>query len=218
MRSVTAAILALASATLVLAPPARAQTAPAPANAAAPASGRCEPREANLGGVGRASVVAFTGPVLGAPVCATVANLSFDGFTARVASAPAPDALVVAALSGGGAVALTFDGAALTDAGPYVVAPGGVIPSFGGDISETPRVVLAYAGQRVLVIGTSPVALVDLARVLRVQSSLFGADAVERAVLLASGADAALSLNSAAGVLGATTVSTPRMLLLIKRG
>ncbi|HEY0394959.1 MAG TPA: hypothetical protein VGD01_10750 [Candidatus Elarobacter sp.] len=220
MRSLTVAMLALASTTVVLAPPARAQPAPAPgvASPAAAASGRCEPREANLGGVGRASVVAFTGPVLGAPVCATVANLSFDGFTARVASAAAPDALVVAALSGGGTVALALEGASLGDAGPYVVAPGGVIPSFGGDISEAPRVVLAYAGQRVLVIGTTPVALVDLARVLRAQSSLFGADAVERAVLLASGNDAALSLNSAGGVLGATTVSTPRVLLLIKRG
>jgi hypothetical protein len=202
-------VLAFVSVLQALAPPAGAQVAPSP---------RCEPREANLGGVGRANVVAFTGPVLGAPVCATVANLSFDGFVARVANAPSSDALVVAALSGGGSVSLALDGATVADAGPYVVAPGGVIPSFNGDIAEAPRVVLAYAGQRVLVIGTSPVALVDLARVLRAQPALFGADAVERAVLLASGSDAALSLNTADGVLGAPAVSTPKVLLLMKRG
>jgi hypothetical protein len=78
--------------------------------------------------------------------------------------------------------------------------------------------VLAYAGQRVLVIGTSPVALVDLARALRAQSSLFGTDAVERAIVLASGPNAALSLHTADGVFGAPAVSTLKVLLLIKRG
>jgi hypothetical protein len=208
MRLVTAAA---AGFLIAFVTPVSAQTAPAPAPA-------CEVRQANLGGIGRASVVAFTGPVLGAPVCATVANLSIDAFAARIAEAPSPDALVVAALTNGGGIALPLEGATATDLGPYVVAPGGVIPSFNGDIAEAPRVVLAYAGQRVLVIGTSPVALVDLARVLRAQSSLFGTDAVERAIVLASGPNAALSLNTADGVFGASSISTPKVLLLIKRG
>ncbi|HZW54223.1 MAG TPA: hypothetical protein VFF00_09320 [Candidatus Elarobacter sp.] len=193
-------------------------SAPALGQNAPPAGPPCAARQANLGGIGRASVVAFTGPVFGAPVCATVANLSIDAFAARIAGAPSSDALVAAALTNGGSITLPLEGATMSDLGPYVVAPGGVIPSFGGDTSEAPRVVLAYAGQRVLVIGTSPVALVDLARVLRVQSSLFGTDAVERAIVLASGPDAAIMLNTADGVFGATSIATPRMLLLIKRG
>ena len=84
-----------------------------------------------------------------------------------------------------------------------MVAPGGVIPSFGADTAEAPRVVLAFAGQRVLLIGTTPVALVDLAQELRSQPDLFGADAIERAVILASGPDAALSLRSDDGNFGA---------------
>jgi hypothetical protein len=191
--------------------PATAQSAAAPAPA-------CPAREANLGGIGRASVVAFTGPVFGAPVCATVANLAIDGFSARVADAPPSGALVTAALgSGGGNVTIPVGDLSLTGVGPYVVAPGGVIEGFGGDTSEAPRVVLAYAGQRVLVIGTSPVALLDLARVLRTQPALFGTDAVERAVLLASGPSAAISLNTSDGVFGAAAVGTPRMLAIIKR-
>lgn len=163
-------------------------------------------------------MVAFTGPVFGAPVCARVANLAFDGFSARIADAPPPDALVVASLgNGAGDVTLPVGDLSLSGVGPYVVAPGGVVNGFGGDTSEAPRVVLAYAGQRVLVIGTSPVALLDLARVLRTQPALFGADAVERAVLLASGPNAAVSFNTADGVFGAPAVGTPRMLVLIKR-
>ncbi|HEY0613963.1 MAG TPA: hypothetical protein VGC96_04955 [Candidatus Elarobacter sp.] len=198
-------------------------TAPAGAQAAAgvPEPVRCVARESNLGGVGRASVVAFTGPVLGAPVCATVANLSFDAFTAALAPAGAPPpagVLVAAALSSAGAVTVSLEGATVTGVGPYVVAPGGVIPSFGGDIAEARRVVLAYAGQRVLVIGTSPVALIDLARVLRAQPALFGTDAVERAVLLASGPDAAISLTTADGTIGAASIATPRQVYFMKRG
>ena len=195
----------------LLAAPAGAQTVPSPAPS-------CAAREANLGGVGRASVVSFTGPVFGAPVCATVANLAIDGFSARVAEAPPSDALVTAALgNGGGDVTLPLEGVTLTGVGPYVVAPGGLINGFGADTSEAPRVVLAYAGERVLVIGTSAVALLDLARILRTQPALFGTDAVERAVLLASGPGAAISLNTADGVFGATAVKTPRMLVFIKR-
>jgi hypothetical protein len=179
----------------------------------------CAPRAANLGGIGRASVVAFTGPVFGAPVCATVANLAFDGFSARVTDAPPGDALVTAALgSGGGDVTLPLGDLTLTGVGPYVVAPGGVVNGFGGDTSEAQRVVLAYAGQRVLVIGTSPVALLDLARILRTQPALFGSDAVERAVLLASGPAATVSLSTSDGLFGVVPTGTPRTLVFIKRG
>jgi hypothetical protein len=206
-------IASLAIAVLVVAlgaPPAYAQTA-TPAAA-------CERREATLGGIGRASVFAFTGPVFGGRVCATVANLSIDGFTARLADATSSDALVAAAVTAGGDVTLPLEGATVTGIGPYVVAPGGVFPSFGGDTSEVPRVVLAYAGQRVLVIGTTAVALVDLARILRTEPDLFGADAVERAVVLASGPQAALSLRTGSGIYGAAAIASPRVLLLIKRG
>lgn len=204
--AIVAATLALS---LAAAPPALAQSAPA-----AP----CTARAANLGGIGRATVVAFTSPVFGARVCAVVANIAIDGFSARLADAPASDALVSAAVSGGGQVTLPLDGATLTGVGPYVVEPGGVFPSFAGDISESPRVVFAYAGQRVLVIGTTAIALVDLARVLRTEPDLFGADAVERAVVLASGPAAALVLNTADGPFGTPALAAPRLLLLIKRG
>lgn len=217
--------LTLAAAALALslssAAPAFAQTAPAqlPAQSGSPsAPSPCEPRQAALGGIGRAMVVAFTGPVLGARVCATVVNLAFDGFTARIADAPSSDAVVTAALTGGGDVSLALQGATVTGAGPYVVAPGGVLPSFGGDTSEAPRVVLAYAGQRVLVIATTAVSLVDLARSLRDHPGLFDADAVERAVVIASGPSAALSVRTADGTLGAPSVATPRTLVLLKRG
>jgi hypothetical protein len=214
MRSRHAAALALALAALLFRSPSSAVRAQP---AASPTS--CTSREANLGGIGRASVVAFTGPVFGAPVCATVANLAIDGFSARVADAPPSDALVTAGLgSGGGDVTLPLGDITLTGVGPYVVAPGGVVNGFGGDTAEAPRVVLAYAGQRVLVIGTSPVALLDLARILRTQPALFGSDAVERAVLLASGPSAAISLNTSDGIFGAASVGTPRTLVFIKRG
>jgi hypothetical protein len=204
--------LAISAAALVL-------SLAAPASAQNPAAPACAAREANLGGIGRASVVAFTGPVFGAPVCATVANLAFDGFSARIAATPSPDALVIASLgNGGGDVTLPVGDLSLSGVGPYVVAPGGVVNGFGGDTSEAPRVVLAYAGQRVLVIGTSPVALLDLARILRTQPALFGTDAVERAVLLASGPNAAVSLNTADGGFGVPAVGTPRLLIFIKRG
>jgi hypothetical protein len=195
-----------------------AQTSPPPAPSAAPgAASACVQKQALLGGIGRASVVAFTGPVLGAPVCATVANLAFDAFSARIAAAPSSDALVVAALTGGGGVTLPLEGATLTSAGPYVIAPGGTLPDFGGDVSEAPRVVIAYAGQRVLVIGTTPVALVDLARALRDHPGSFDADAIERAVVIASGPSAALSLSTADGTFGTVDITAPRLLLLVKR-
>lgn len=197
---------------LALGAPALAQTPPQAAGEPPP----CLERAANLGGIGRASVVAFTAPITGAPVCATVANLQIDAFTARVGDAPDPDALVSAAMTGGGDLTLPLDGATVTGVGPYVVAPGGVFPSFGGDFSEAPRVIFAYAGGRVLVIATSAVSLVDMARALRSNSSLFGTDAVERAIVIASGRSATLSLQTASGPFG-SPVGTPRILQLRKR-
>jgi hypothetical protein len=199
---------------LVLAPggPAFGQTAPP-----APDGTVCDARESNLGGIGRVTVFAFTGPVFGGRVCATVANLATDLITARVADAASADALVTASLTGGGDVTAPLGDASVTGAGPYVIAPGGVIPAFGADIAELPRVVLAYAGQRTFLIATTPVALVDLAKELRTQPGAFGADAFERAVILASGPAAALSLRTADGTVG-SNAGTPRVLLIIKRG
>jgi hypothetical protein len=208
MRNVIGAVMLA----LLLGTPAAAQTAP-PASA----SPACDTRETTLGGIGRVTVFAFTGPVFGGRVCATVANLASDLVTARIADAPSDDALATAALTGGGDVTAPLGDIAVTGAGPYVVAPGGVIPAFGADTAELPRVVLAYAGQRTFLIATSPVALVDLAKELRTQPGAFGADAFERAVILASGPNAALSLRTADSTVG-TNVGTPRMLLIIKRG
>ncbi len=184
----------------------------------APAAAACDARETTLGGIGRVTVFAFTGPVFGGRVCATVANLGSDQFTARVADASSDDALAIAALTGGGSITAPLGDAAVTGAGPYVVAPGGGFPSFGGDTAELPRVVLAYSGQRTFLIATTPVALVDLAKELRAQPGAFGADAFERAVIIASGPNAALSLRTADGTVGAPSVITPRLLLLMKRG
>jgi hypothetical protein len=184
----------------------------------APAVAACDARETTLGGIGRVTVFAFTGPVFGGRVCATVANLGSDQFTARVADASSDDALVVAALTGGGSITAPLGDAAVTGAGPYVVAPGGAFPSFGADTAELPRIVLAYSGQRTFLIATTPVALVDLAKELRAQPGAFGADAFERAVIIASGPHAALSLRTADGTVGAQSVITPRVLLLMKRG
>ena len=211
MRLVTAGL-----ALLLLAPAsALGQGSPAPEPAGAAA---CAPRRTIVGGIGLAEARAFTSPVFGARVCATVVNLANDLFTARIADAPSSEALVTAALTGGGDVTLPLEGATVSGAGPFVVAPGGIFPALGGDTSEVPRVILAYSGQRVLVIATTAVALVDLARVLRLQPALFGADAIERAVVLASGPAAAISVRGDDGILGAPNVTTPRLLLLIKRG
>jgi hypothetical protein len=177
----------------------------------------CDARESTLGGIGRVTVFAFTGPVFGGRVCATVANLASDLITARLADAPSDDALATAALAGGGDVTVPLGDMSVTGAGPYVIAPGGVIPAFGSDTAELPRVVLAYAGQRTFLIATSAVALVDLAKELRTQPGAFGADAFERAVILASGPNAALSLRTADGTVG-SNATTPRVLLIIKRG
>ncbi len=219
---------------LALAAPAGAQTvpAPAPASSAAPAAASpCEPRQANLGGIGRAGVVGFTGAVFGDRVCATVANLALDAVAPQLAASPPADALVVAPLGNGAGATLLLAGGGLAlvpagaappggDAsapvGPFVIAPGGLIPSFGGDTEALPRVVLAYAGTRLLLIGTSPVALADLARALRDQPDLFGADAVERAAVLASGASASLALRAGDGPLG-TPGPAARYLVLAKR-
>jgi hypothetical protein len=211
-----------------------AQTTPAPVTAspapsAAPSDGpnasACTPRRANLGGIGQASVVAFTGAVFGDRVCATVANVAIDGFTARIAGAaasstgaPASDeALVTATLGEGGSVTFALDGATVSNVGPYVVEPGGRFPQLSGDVAAQPRAVLAYAGQRVLVIGFTAVTLPDLVRVLRDQPDLFGADAVERAVVLSSGRGAGVLLNASGGPMGASGDSSQRILQLIKR-
>jgi hypothetical protein len=208
MRNVIGAVMLA----LLLGTPAAAQTAP-PASA----SRACDTRETTLGGIGRVTVFAFTGPVFGGRVCATVANLANDLISARIADAPSDDALVTSALTGGGDVTAPLGEAAVTGAGPYVIAPGGVIPAFGADTAELPRVVLAYAGQRTFLIATSAVAMVDLAKELRTQPGAFGADAFERAVILASGPNAALSLRTADGPVG-TIVGTPRVLIIMKRG
>jgi len=184
---------------------------------AAPGDASCTPRETALGGIGRAGVVAFTAAISRAPVCAVFANVAFDGFDARLGDAPAADALVSAAITTGGDVTVPLDGATLTGVGPYVVAPGGSFPAGAGDVGEAPRVVLAFAGQRVLLIGTTALELVDLTRLLRDRPDLFGADAVERAVVIASGPNAALALRTDAGVIGAASIATPAVLSLVKR-
>jgi hypothetical protein len=207
------AVIALA---VAAAAPAAAQT-PAPQTSPAAADAPCTPRQANLGGIGRAGVVAFIAPVSRAPVCATFANVAFDGYEAHLGDAPAPDFLIAAAVIPGGNVTLPLEGATLSGVGPYAVAPGGTFPDTGGDISEAPRVVLAFAGQRVLLIATSAVELVDLTRVLRNTPDLFGADAVERAVVIASGPNAALALRSDDGLIGAPSIATAELLWLSKR-
>jgi hypothetical protein len=114
-------------------------------------------------------------------------------------------------------VSVQLDGVTLTGVGPYVVAPGGNFPDAGGDVSEAARVVLAFSGQRVLLIATTPLELVDLTRVLRDRPDLFGADAVERAVVIASGPNAALSLHGDGAPIGTLSIPAPPVLALVKR-
>jgi hypothetical protein len=211
-----------------------AQTAPPPAPAAPSATpSGCEARNAGVAGIGRASTFAFTGTIFGDRICATVANLALGAFTAQLAGAPATGALVVATVGNGSNATLAVQGpgdltvvpsdtapagaVASAAVGPFVIAPGGTIPSFGGDTSSLPRVVLAFAGARLLVIGTTPAALADLARELRDQPDLFGVDAVERAVVLASGPNASVTINADGGQLGPATVASSRLLVLTKR-
>jgi hypothetical protein len=221
--------------TFALCAPAPAQSpvaVPSPGVSASPpaAAQGCQPRTAMLGGIGRASVVAFTGKVFGDHVCATVANLAIDSFAASLSPAPAPGALVSAAVGGGTGAALSVGpngslavtagsgGAGSVAVGPVLIAPGGRLAIETGDPTALPRLVLAFAGQRVLVIGTSPVTLIDLARILREQPDLFGADAFERAVVLASGPTASLALQTDSGRLGTQPASASPILSLIKRG
>jgi hypothetical protein len=205
-----------------------AQTAPPASSGAIP----CVRQDAPLaGGIGRASVVAFTGAVYGQRVCALVANLASDGFAATFGASPSDDAVVTAAVMKGsgasiavgpGGLALGPADAAATAAadanavGPFVIAPGGSFPGFGKDTTEVPRVVLAYAGQRVLLVRTTAVTLTDLAHALREGSDVFGSDAAERAVILASGDDAVMQVRTADGTLG-TPVRTPITLLIKQR-
>jgi hypothetical protein len=191
-----------------------------PAYAQAPAGANnppCAPHETNLGGIGRAGVVTFTGAISGATVCAVFANVAFDGFDAHLGDAPAPEAVIASAVSTGGDVTIELAGTTLSGAGPYVVAPGGNFPESTGDVSEAAHVVLAFAGQRVLLIATTPLELVDLTRVLRDRPDLFGADAVERAVVIASGPNAVLSLHADGGVIGAASIATPSVLSVTRR-
>jgi len=215
--------LSVASGQAALAP-----TAPGPS----PGAFTCVQQDVPLaGGIGRASVVAFTGAVYGQRVCALVANLASDGFAASVATSPADDAVVTAAVmkgtgasivarpSGlvlGPAAAASGTTADANAVGPFVIAPGGSFPGFGSDTSEVPRVVLAYAGQRVLLVRTTAVTLTDLAHALREQPDIFGSDAAERAVILASGDDAAMQVRTADGTLG-TPVRAPLALLIKQR-
>lgn len=205
----------LALAVLVLAVaaggPVSAQTATPPPDAA------CTPRQTNLGGIGRGGVVPFVAPVSRASACATYANVAYDGFDAHLGDAAAPDALVAATVTGGGDLSLPLDGTTLTGIGPYVIAPGGAFPDGTGDVSEAPRVVLAFAGARVLLIATTPVELVDLTQLLRQRPDLFGADAVERAVLIAGGSAAALALHGDGGPIGPPAFAAPAVLSLTKR-
>jgi hypothetical protein len=206
-----------------------AATARAPAQM--PSVPVCESHQAGLGGVGRAETVSFTGAVGRERVCALVANLSAGAVSARIIDgARGGDALVVAAITpGGGAVLGVRDGALAVEAappgtpqgvsvaiGPFVVPPGGGFPSADAHDSEQVRVALAYAGSRLVLIQTTPVTIVDLALALRNQPDLFGIDAPERAVLLASGSGAVLQLHTDDGTLG-TSPATPQALELTKR-
>jgi len=163
-------------------------------------------RDVGLGGVGRARVVSFTGAGSEEQVCALVATFAADGIRARIVEGTDREgALVAAALTPGrGALVLVRDGVLTVSAagsgddpaalavGPFVVPPGGGFPSASGDPSAVARVVLAYAGSRIAVFQTTPVTVIDLALALRDQPDLFGIDAPERAVVLASGSSAAI--------------------------
>jgi len=197
----------------------------APAQMTAP---ECAPHEAGLAGIGRAGVVAFTGAVDGERVCALVANLSAGAVQARIVDGAPGDALVAAALTAGsGATLLVNDGALAVAAssdgpadglpvGPFVVPPGGGFPALDAADTEQARVVLAYSGPRLVVIRTTPVTVIDLARAMRDQPDLFGIDAPERAVVLASGPAAELRLRTDAGTMGADP-ATPKTLVLIRQ-
>jgi len=190
----------------------------------------CMTRDVGLGGVGRARVVSFTGAGSEEQVCALVATFAADGIRARIVEGTDREgALVAAALTPGrGALVLVRDGVLTVSAagsgddpaalavGPFVVPPGGGFPSASGDPSAVARVVLAYAGSRIAVFQTTPVTVIDLALALRDQPDLFGIDAPERAVVLASGSSAALELHTDLGPLG-SPVATPRALVLVRR-
>jgi hypothetical protein len=211
------AALAVFAATVTAA----AQVQPAPA---------CDARQAGLSGVGRAEVVSFTGAIGGERVCALVANVSAAGVSARIVAGPrGADALVVAAIAPGGGAVLTIRDGGLTvepaapgapqggeglSVGPFVVPPGGGFPAADTHDSERMRVVLAYAGSRLVLIQTTPVTIVDLALALRDQPDLFGIDAPERAVLLAGGAGAVMQLRTDAGTLGTAPATAPALELM----
>jgi hypothetical protein len=208
-------------------------TAQAPPPASAPTSTggtpACTPRTAPLGPIGRAAVVAFTGPQFGDRVCALVVNLAVDGYRAALAG-DAGDAPIAVALTPGSGASLTLSpdgsvrvasgapaaGDVALAVGPFVVAPGGEFTAAPGADDEAPRVVLAYAGQRIVLLATSPVTLIDLTRALRDQPDLFGIDAPERAVVLASGAGATLVVHTSDVTLG-TPPTTAHVLRIAPR-
>jgi|HubBroStandDraft_1064217.scaffolds.fasta_scaffold50524_2 hypothetical protein len=186
------------------------------APAAAPPGPPCPIGTQVLGAIGRATVVAFTGPVFGDRVCALAVNLAFDGYRAALAAGPG-QAMIDAAVAPGTGAALTIAGDGTLrlapgqvpdanpdalDVGPFVIAPGGAFAAPAGQTDAAPRVVLAYAGPRVLLLATSAVTLIDLARILQDQPDLFGIGAPERAVVLASGAGATLAIHAPAVTLG----------------
>ncbi len=183
------------------------------------------------GAAGRAAVVSFTGAIFRQRVCVVYANLALDGITTRIGNTAAPDALVTTALTAGKGATLALQGdvpsltpsAAANDPangsfgiGPFLIAPGGALQTFGSDMTEEPRVVLGFSGARLVVMRTTAVTLTELARALRDQPDLFGADAFERAAVMASGTQAMLSVRAGSSRLGGD-VATTQTLSFINR-
>jgi hypothetical protein len=215
---------------LTLALAALALTAQAPAPATPAATPACATGTRVLGPIGRVSVVSFTGAVFDEHVCATAVNLAIDGYRASFAAAPGHGPIDAAVAPGmGGALTIAADGTALLaagrvidanpdalDVGPFVIAPGGTFAAPVGQTEELPRVVLAYAGRRVLLLATTPITLLDLTRVLEDQPDLFGIGTPERAVVLASGTGATLRVGTATVTAG-TAPATGQVLEIAPR-
>ncbi|HTW86118.1 MAG TPA: hypothetical protein VMD91_18750 [Candidatus Sulfotelmatobacter sp.] len=220
------------AATLLLALTLTGQTpAPAPAASAAPSAAPvadCTPRTEPLGAIGRASVVTFTGAVYGDHVCALVLNLADDGYRASFAAASGTAPIEVALTPGaGGSLGIDAGGAlravpgapSASDAvgvGPFIIAPGGTFAAPAGANDEQPLVVLAYAGQRIVLLATSAVTPVDLADALQRQPDLFGIVAPERAIVLAHGPGSTISVRLHATILG-TPPPTAQLIAIAPR-
>ncbi len=164
----------------------------------------CIATAANLGGIGRARIVAFTAPVSTVRACATVAVLNPGTYTAALvdpSEAISGTPLVVADADSEGRDMVKLGSAAFP--GRWAIAPGGAFPDdVAGDTTAASRVVIVFAGQQTLLVATSPVTMVDLTRILRDQPDLFGADSVERALVIASrtGTAPIAALQTDAGV------------------